>query len=86
MDEGDTLVDEVAGGDLTDEVDGCGLRAGEEGTRRQRARGREETRSSVSARDDEEVRGPREVELQQALGHGSEGSALIRSGLSAESI
>ena len=55
MDEGDTLVDEVAGGDLTDEVDGCGFRAGEEGTRRQRARGREETRSSVSARDDEEV-------------------------------
>ena len=35
MDEGDALVDEVAGGDLTDEVDGCGLRAGEEGTRRQ---------------------------------------------------
>ena len=35
VDEGGTLVEEVAGGDLTDEVDGCGLRAGEEGTRRQ---------------------------------------------------
>ena len=35
------------------------------------ARGREETRTSVPARDDEEVRGPREVWLQEALGHGS---------------
>ena len=32
---------------------------------------REELRTSVPTRDDEEVRGPREVWLQEALGHGS---------------
>ena len=58
----------------------------EEGAHEEELRGRRSSGSSVPARDDEQVRGPREVKLQQALGHGSEGSALIRSGSSAESI